>query len=39
MLEDEDWKSLIPKSVTNVINEIDGINRLHELSKKEINER
>ena len=38
MLEDEDWKSLIPKSVTKVINEIGGINRLQELAKKEINE-
>lgn len=38
MLEDEDWKSLVPESVVEVIDEIDGVARLKHLSKKEDNE-
>ena len=38
MLESEDWQSLIPKSVIEVINEIEGVSRLHDLSRKEVNE-
>ncbi len=38
MLNDENWQSLIPSSVNDVINEIDGINRLKQLSKRELNE-
>ena len=38
MLESEDWKSLVPKSVVEVIDEIDGVSRLHDLSRKEMNE-
>ncbi len=38
MLNDEDWESLIPNSVKEVINEIDGINRLKQLSRRELNE-
>ncbi len=38
MLEDEDWKSLVPRSVSDVINEINGVERIKNLSKKEVNE-
>ncbi len=38
MLEDEDWESLVPRSVSAVINEINGVERIKHLSKKEINE-
>jgi len=34
MLVGEDWESLIPKSVIEVIKEIEGIPRLKHLSKK-----
>ncbi len=36
MLMDEDWESLIPKSVVNVIEEVEGIPRLKHLSKEGI---
>lgn len=36
MLEDGDWKSLIPDSVVDVIYEIHGIDRLNHISRKEI---
>lgn len=36
MLSDEDWEELVPRSVIEVINEIDGVLRLKHLSKKEI---
>ena len=35
MLTNEDWESLVPKSVIAVIKEIDGISRIKDLSKKE----
>jgi len=35
MLLDEDWESLVPPSVVNVIKEIDGISRIKHLSRKE----
>jgi nicotinamide-nucleotide adenylyltransferase len=38
MLYGEDWESLIPNSVLEVIKEIEGIPRIKELSKKEVNE-
>ena len=38
MLENEDWQSLVPKSVIEVINEIEGVSRLQDLSRKEVNE-
>ncbi|MBM4241744.1 MAG: nicotinamide-nucleotide adenylyltransferase [Euryarchaeota archaeon] len=36
MLEGEDWESLVPKSVVDVIKEIDGIGRIKHLSKEEV---
>jgi len=38
ILTDEDWESLVPKSVINVIKEINGISRMKHLSKKEASE-
>ena len=38
-LESEDWQSLVPKSVVEVINEIEGVSRLNiYLVKKLMNE-
>jgi len=39
MINDEDWESLVPNSVVEVINKIDGIQRIKHLSLKEINEK
>ena len=36
MLTGGDWKSIIPESVVKVIDEIDGISRIKDLSKKEV---
>jgi len=36
MLKDEDWKSLVPGSVVDVIEEIDGVSRIKHLSRKEV---
>lgn len=36
MIHGDDWKTLIPDSVVEVIEEIDGINRIRHLSKKGI---
>ncbi len=33
MLQGESWMELVPKSVANFINEIDGVNRLRDLAK------
>jgi nicotinamide-nucleotide adenylyltransferase len=33
MLVDESWKTLVPKSVSDFILEIDGVNRLRDLSR------
>ena len=33
MLKDESWTSLVPKSVAELITEIDGINRLRDLMR------
>lgn len=33
MLNGEDWEKLVPKSVTEYIREIDGVNRLQDLSE------
>ncbi len=38
MLTDEDWESLVPGSVVNVIKEIDGVSRIRYISKKESSE-
>ena len=39
MIEDKDWKSLVPDSTVCIIKEIDGINRIKDLSMKEISEK
>jgi nicotinamide-nucleotide adenylyltransferase len=33
MLKDENWTSLVPKSVSEFINKIDGVNRLKDLAR------
>jgi nicotinamide-nucleotide adenylyltransferase len=38
MLEGKDWESLVPNSVFEVIQEIDGVSRLKQLTIKEVNE-
>ncbi len=38
ILNDGDWKSLVPKATIDVIEEIDGVNRIKELNKKELSE-
>ena len=38
ILCDGDWKSLVPKATVKTINEINGVNRIKELSKKELSE-
>lgn len=35
MLKDESWKKLVPKSVAAFIEEIDGVNRLRDLTKSD----
>ena len=39
ILNDGDWQSLVPKATVEVIEEIDGVNRIKELSKKELSEK
>lgn len=38
IIEDEDWENLVSPSTVSIINEINGVERLKNLSKKEINE-
>jgi nicotinamide-nucleotide adenylyltransferase len=33
MLSGENWTKLVPKSVADFINEIDGVNRLRDLAR------
>lgn len=35
MLKDESWEKLVPKSVATFIKEIDGVNRLRDLTKND----
>ena len=35
MLKDDSWQSLVPKSVVTFIKEIDGVNRLRDLTKSD----
>lgn len=35
MVKGKDWKKLVPKAVANFIEEIDGVNRLRDLSKSD----
>jgi nicotinamide-nucleotide adenylyltransferase len=38
MLQDGDWESLVPPSVAEVIKEIDGMERIQHLARKEVSE-
>ena len=38
ILNDEDWKELVPKATVDVINEINGLERIKNLSKKEVSD-
>ena len=38
ILEDDDWQELVPKATADVIAEINGIERLKNLSVKEISD-
>ena len=38
ILNDFNWKELVPKATENLINEINGVERIKNLSKKEIND-
>ena len=38
ILNDEKWKHLVPKSTVDLIDEIDGVNRLKDLAEKEVSE-
>lgn len=38
ILEDENWQELVPKATTDLLKEIDGVNRLKNLSVKEISD-
>ncbi len=35
IVEDKDWQSLVPKAVSNVINKVNGVNRLKIISKSD----
>jgi nicotinamide-nucleotide adenylyltransferase len=35
MMKDENWQELVPKSAVSFINEIDGVNRLKDLTKSD----
>ena len=39
MINGGDWKSLVPKATAEIIEEIDGLERIQHLSKKEISEK
>jgi nicotinamide-nucleotide adenylyltransferase len=39
MLNGEDWESLVPSSVTEAISEIDGLERINHLARKEVSEK
>ena len=38
IIHDENWEDLLPKSVVKVINEIEGVQRIKNLNKKEVSE-
>lgn len=38
ILNDENWEELLPKSVVKVINEIEGVQRIKNLNRKEVSE-
>ena len=33
MIQNESWKELVPEAVVNILNDIDGVKRLHEINK------
>ena len=39
MLLNKDWKNLVPNSTAEIVEEIDGIQRIHHLNQKEVNEQ
>lgn len=39
MINNENWKSLVPDSVVKIINKIDGVQRIKHLSLKELSEK
>lgn len=38
MLHDENWESLVPQATVDIVSEVDGIQRLKDLSKKEVSD-
>jgi nicotinamide-nucleotide adenylyltransferase len=38
ILEDENWQEIVPKATADLLKEIDGVNRLKNLSVKEISD-
>ena len=38
IIDDEDWQSLVPQAVIDVIEEINGVERIKHLNRKEISE-
>ncbi|OKY77615.1 MAG: Nicotinamide mononucleotide adenylyltransferase NadR [Candidatus Methanohalarchaeum thermophilum] len=38
MMEEDEWKNLVPKGTLEVIDEVDGVKRLNEISKNEISQ-
>lgn len=38
MIKNENWEELVPKATVNLINEINGVERIQNLSLKEISE-
>ncbi|MBX7076393.1 MAG: nicotinamide-nucleotide adenylyltransferase [Methanobacteriaceae archaeon] len=38
MLNDDNWESLVPQATVDIISEIDGLQRIKDLSRKEVSE-
>ena len=38
MLNNENWEELVPKPVVKIVDEINGVERLQNLNRKEISE-
>jgi len=39
MIEDDDWEPLVPDPAADVIDEIDGVNRIQQVSETDSNEK